>query len=74
MSHNPILVELHAARQKLLADVGGDVHRYVEEAKHRALASGRKIAEPKQRTVRRTAAAKSGTVSMESQSSPPGDR
>jgi hypothetical protein len=47
MTPNPILDELHAARQKLLAEAGGDVHRYVEEAKRRALESGRVIAEPK---------------------------
>ena len=38
MSQNPILDELHAARQELLANVGGDLHRYVEEARQRALA------------------------------------
>ena len=50
MSINPILDELHATRAKLLAEAGGDLHRYVTEAKERALASGRTIAEPTQRT------------------------
>jgi hypothetical protein len=54
MSNNPILDELHATRAKLLAEVGGDLHRYVEEARERALASGRPIAEPTQRTKRST--------------------
>ena len=38
---NPILDELHIARQKLLADADGNPHQYVEEARQRALASGR---------------------------------
>jgi len=51
MSANPILDELHATRAKLLAEAGGDLHRYVQEARERALASGRPIAEPTQRTI-----------------------
>ena len=54
MSDNPILEEIYAARDKLLADCHGDVHAYVEEARLRALASGRPIAIPKQRTKRCT--------------------
>lgn len=71
---NPILDELHAARAKLLADAGGDLHRYVQESRQRALASGRPIAEPTQRTIRCTGAVKSGELAVENQSSPPGDR
>jgi len=71
MSRNPILDELHAARQKLLADAGGDLHRYVQEARQRALASGHPIAEPKQETNRSTGAAKSGVSAVDRQSSPP---
>ena len=74
MSRNPILDELHAARQKLLADAGNDLHRYVEEARQRALTSGRPIAEPKQRTNRCTGAPKSVVSAVDSHSSPPGDR
>lgn len=43
MTSNPILDELHSVREKLLDDVGGDLHRYLEEAKQRALNSGRKV-------------------------------
>jgi hypothetical protein len=43
---NPILDELHAARQKLLDDVGGNFHRYVKESRKRAIVSGRDVAEP----------------------------
>lgn len=71
---SPILDELHAARQELLADVGGDVHRYVEEARQRALASGRVIAEPTQRAKRNSGVVKSGGLTVEHQSSPPCDR
>lgn len=51
MPRNPILEEIYAARDKLLADCHGDVHAYVEEARRRALASGRPIATPKQRSI-----------------------
>jgi hypothetical protein len=50
MSPNPILEEIYAARQKLLADFDGDVHAYIEDARRRALASGHPIAAPSQRT------------------------
>ena len=50
MTSNPILDEIHAAREKLLADHNGDLHAYVEAARKRALESGRLIIQPKQRT------------------------
>jgi hypothetical protein len=50
MPTNPILEEIYAARDQLLAECHGDVHAYIEEARKRALASGRPIATPKQRT------------------------
>jgi hypothetical protein len=65
MSHNPILDELHAAREQLLADVDGDVHRYVEEAKRRTLASGRVIAEPKRRATPEIQATRSAASTAE---------
>lgn len=74
MSTNPILDELHVTRAKLLAEAGGDLHRYVEEARERALASGRPIAEPTQRTIRCAQVTKSGVSTVENQSSSPGDR
>lgn len=74
MTSNPILDELHATRQKLLAEAGGDLHRYLEEARKRALASGRTIAEPTPRKIRPAGAAKSGDSLIESQSSPRGER
>ncbi len=44
MNCNPILEDLYAAREKLLRDAGGDIHQYVQEARKRALASGRQLA------------------------------
>jgi hypothetical protein len=49
MTSNPILDEIHATRQKLLAEHNGDLHAYVEAARKRALESGRPIVQPKQR-------------------------
>ncbi|NOY41831.1 MAG: hypothetical protein GXP26_08350 [Planctomycetes bacterium] len=40
MAHNPILEELYAAREKLLADAGGDVHKFLEGVREREAASG----------------------------------
>ena len=40
MPDNPILEEIYAAREKLLADAGGDVHRYLEGVREREQASG----------------------------------
>jgi hypothetical protein len=40
MSENPILEEIYAAREKLLADAGGDVHKYLEGVRKREQASG----------------------------------
>ncbi|MDA1232953.1 MAG: hypothetical protein O2856_19475 [Planctomycetota bacterium] len=54
---NLILDELHATRAKLLKEAGGDLHRYVEEARQRVLASARPIAEPTQRSIRSSGAA-----------------
>ena len=57
MPRNPILEEIYAAREKLLADAGGDIHRYIQGARERALTSGHPIASPKQRTNGCTGAA-----------------
>jgi hypothetical protein len=50
MTSNPILDEIHATRQELLAEHNGDLHAYVEAARKRAITSGRQIVQPKQRT------------------------
>jgi hypothetical protein len=41
MHANPILEEIYAAREKLLADAGGDVKRYLQGVRQREQASGR---------------------------------
>lgn len=70
MSTNPILNELHATREKLLAAAGGDLHRYLAEARQRAVSSGRPIAEPTQRTNCGMRAAKSGESPAQTPASP----
>ena len=50
MSHNPILDELYAARAKLLADAGGDVHKYLEGVRQRERESGRLLPVRPERT------------------------
>ena len=40
MNRNPILDEVYAAREKLLADAGGDIHKYLEGVRQREAASG----------------------------------
>lgn len=44
MHPNPILDELYLAREKLLADAGGDVHRFLEGVRQREQGSGRLVA------------------------------
>lgn len=66
MARNPILDEIHAAREQLLAQYDGDVHAYVEDARKRALRSGRAIATAKQRTNGHTEPADDATADGES--------
>jgi len=74
MTNNPILEELYAARDKLLADAGGDVQKYLEGVRVRERASGRLLSPEEQRTIRCNGAAKSGVSEVENLSSPPRDR
>lgn len=46
MPRNPILEEIYEAREQLVAECKGDLHAYVEDARKRALASGRPIVTP----------------------------
>lgn len=62
MKSNPILDELHAVREKLLADAGGDLHRYIQEANQRASESGREILDPKKLREARNKAEKAVPV------------
>ena len=41
MTHNPILEELYAIRERLLADAGGDLHKFLAGVRDREAASGR---------------------------------
>jgi hypothetical protein len=74
MTRNPILDELYAAREKLLADAGGDAHKYLEGVRERERASGRLLSAEEQRTIRCNSAATSPELPVENLSSPPGDR
>ena len=43
MNHNPILDELYAIRERLLADVGGDLEKLLAGVRDREAASGRLV-------------------------------
>ena len=74
MTHNPILEELYAIREQLLADAGGDVQKYLAGVREREAASGRLLHPASQRTSRGTGEAKSGVLAGEHQSPPTGGR
>lgn len=71
MTRNAILDELHAIRRQLLAKYNGDTSAYLRDAQSRLEASGRPIAQCKQRAIRRTGTGSSGTKALENQSSLP---
>lgn len=52
MRENPILDEIHKARKEILARYEGDVHAYIQDARRRALESGRPIATVEQAGTR----------------------
>jgi hypothetical protein len=41
MTHNPILDEIYAIRERLLADAGGDLQKFLASVRDREAASGR---------------------------------
>jgi len=43
MTPNPILEELYSIREKLLADAGGDIRKYLAGVREREALSGRLI-------------------------------
>ena len=74
MSHNPILEKLYAIREKLLADAGGDIHKYLAGVREREAASGRLLKLTPQPANRCTIAAQSDVAKVGNQSLLPGDR
>ncbi len=64
MATNPILKELHAARDEIMAEYGNDLGAYLRDAAERTKASDHPIARIKQRAVRRTPAATQGELEM----------
>lgn len=73
MKKNSILDELHAVRERLLADAGGTLDGLVDRLQAEEQQSDRPRFKPR-RTIRCTGAAKSGGRKVENQSSPPADR
>lgn len=52
MTRNPILEELYAAREKLLANAGGDARKYLEGVRERERTSGRLLSSEEQQAIR----------------------
>ena len=69
----PILDELHAVRERLLAESGGTLSGLVARIQAEQKSSGRAIRKTR-RTNRCTGAASSAELPVESLSSPPGER
>ena len=69
---NPILDELHAVREQLLADAGGTLDALVDRLQAEEHQSDRPHFKSR-RTKRCTGAAKPGDLEIENLSSPPGD-
>ena len=72
MPKNPILDELHAVRERLLADAGGTLDALVDRLQAEEQQSDRPRFK-KRRTKRRTGAASSSEVEVENHLSPPGE-
>jgi hypothetical protein len=73
MAKNPILDELHAVRERLLADAGGTLDALVDRLQAEHQQSDRPRFKPR-RTNPCTGAAKRDELAMDNQPSPPGDR
>ena len=74
MTRNAILDEIHAARRQILADYNGDTAAHLRDAQARLEASGRPIAQRKQRTIRWAKAEKQDEPAIEKHSSASDDR
>ena len=72
MSKNPILDELHAVRERLLADAGGTLDALVDRLQAEEQQSDRPRFKSR-RTRQNTETAKPGKCEAESHSSPPGE-
>ena len=70
MNKNPILDELHAVREQLLADAGGTLDALVDRLQTEEQKSDRPRFKPRQ-TSRCNGAANSTQLTVEDQSSPP---
>ncbi len=73
MTKNPILDELHAVRERLLADAGGTLDALVDRLQAEEQQTKRVQFKPR-RTTLCTGAAKSSELPVENPLSPPGER
>jgi hypothetical protein len=73
MTKNPILDELHAVREELLADAGGTLDALVDRLQAEERVSVRPRFRPGQ-SDQCAGVTKSGEAAVENQLSPPGDR
>lgn len=73
MTKNPILDELHAVRERMLADAGGTLDALVDRLQAEEQLSDRPRFQPRP-TILGTGTAKSGKLAVDVQSSPSGDR
>ncbi len=73
MAQDPILEELRAVRERLLANAGGTLDALVDRLQAEEQQSDHPRFTPR-RTSRSAGASKSRELPVENQSSPPGDR
>ncbi len=72
MNQNPILDELYAIRERLLADVGGDLQKFLAGVRDREAASGRLAGQRDERVPEPDASLTNGCSGPAAQSAEPG--
>ena len=73
MSRNPILDELHAVRERLLADAGGTLDALIDRLQANEQQSNRPRFKSRH-TLQRAGTANSGELARDNQSATPGDQ
>ncbi len=72
MNQNPILDELYAIRERLLADVGGDLQKFLAGVRDREAASGRLAGQREERVPEPDASRTSGCSGPAARAAEPG--
>ncbi len=72
MSHNPILDELYAIRERLLADAGGDLQKFLAGVREREAASGRLLRQREKRVSEPDPSLTNGCSGPAAQAAEPG--